>query len=67
MELKKIIRYKGKNYAEGDICLGPTVTVAASQEWKDMLLAASQKLKVSMSRFVRVAVMEKMDRDKTHG
>ena len=67
METKKPKRYKGKNYAEGDICLGPTVTVAASQEWKDMLLDASQRLKVSMSRFVRVAVSEKMERAKIHG
>ena len=66
METKKPKRYRGKNYAEGD-GMEPTVTVAATPAWKERVLGVSQKLKWSMSKYVRVAVNEKLERDKIHG
>ena len=62
----KTTRYRAKNYSvEGEKCAqNPQVSIAGSESWKLKLMRAAYKMEMSLSAYVRLAVAEKMERDR---
>ena len=55
-------RYRIKSWELGEkMRRSPAVVVCSTDEWKDRVLRASQKKKMSLSAFVREAVNEKLE------
>jgi len=50
---------------EGEKCAqNPQVSIAGSESWKLKLMRAAYKMEMSLSAYVRLAVAEKMERDR---